>query len=250
VGSDCISRQKATKQAGDGKHLRDGFRWYGSEFYAPVWQAGGDFITEVNGKPEIRIDSAESREGLEFIQKLITEYQITSSDSKAANGNKWGIEFGTASMEVRAEGHIRKLRDEYNIDLGVGPAISKRQTAELVFINKWAISTQANNPLTAWKWIEFVSQREVVSSIQFATAGLPPRRSVSQLDPWARDANYRAVFEAMAYVRPLPGAKYTGAADIRTAIIDVIKTISAGTTSVPAAIDKAKQALTVILAKE
>lgn len=242
--------KKLTQRDNNGQMLRSGFRWYGSEFYSPVWQAGGDFIVEVNGKPQVTIDSAASREGLDFVQKLVSEYQVTPSASKSASGKSWGMEYGTASIEVRPEGHIRKLRDEAGIDLGIGPAIRHKEAAELVFINKWAISKQSTDTNAAWKWLEYVSQSEVVSQIQFATAGLPPRRSVAQLDPWARDANYRAVFNAMAYVRPLPGAKYASAAEIRSALTNALKGITAGTMSVPAAIEQAKQTIAGYLAKE
>jgi ABC-type glycerol-3-phosphate transport system substrate-binding protein len=242
--------KKLNKRASDGQFERVGFRTLYSDFYSPVWQAGGDFITEANGKSVITIDTPATREGLEFIQKLYTEYQIASTASRSANGTKWGMEYGTASMELRPEGQIRSLRDDKGIQLGIGGAMKYKETAELVFINKWAIGSQTKDVEAAWKWVEFVSDRRRVSELQYATAGLPPRRSVSQIEPWVRDTDYRTVFEVMAYTRPLPGAKYINAPGIRTSITTLIKNISAGTTSVPAAIEKAKGEITLALADE
>lgn len=242
--------KKLTLRDAAGNILRAGFGLYGSEYYAPVWQAGGDFVVEANGKFDVVIDQPAAREGLEFIRSLVVEHQISQSGTRSVEGKRWGMEHGTASMQVRPEGHIRNLRDEVGIDLGVGQAIRHKVQAELVFINKWAISNFTRNADAGWRWIEYMSQRDVVSFVQYRTAGMPPRRSVAQIEPWARDEQYRAVFAAMAHVRPLPGAKCVTAADVRKVLIDTVKAVSSGGTPVSSAVDQAKQAITILLANE
>lgn len=170
-----------------------------------IWQNGGQLVSE-DGQRAI-FDSPESIEAIQFLSDLVNEAQVgwpTGSPWEGADP----IVTGRTAMEYHGDwalGQMDNVDPDNAHALGVALPAGQVTRSGFLYVNKWAISSQAQNPDGAWRWIEYVSRPDILYELSRVNSFLPARRSAIDGPPFSEDPRWAVFLEAAELTQPLPG---------------------------------------------
>jgi multiple sugar transport system substrate-binding protein len=167
------------------------------------WQAGGQMLSE-DGKTAT-IDNEAMRTALKFLQDLVWEHQITSSEIfekssdplvdftsgnvaiNGSSGNAWPTQFDrdypeladTWALALNPEGP--ENRDSFS---GAG---------------YWGVVRGTDQVAACVEWIKFLSREENMQRISEATGAASPRRAVMQSEFWNNRPWQRVMGETLEH---------------------------------------------------
>jgi len=145
-----------------------------------VYQHDGQIYDDAGGFIEPTFDHPLTVEAVEWYADLIHEYNIVPTPAQLR-----GQEYGTAVLQGRVGMWTGWLSSrggedwpvEWDMRWGVVPFPRDAQSATLIFVDGYAISSQTPHPDACWRWITFLSEHERPS---FSV--IPPRRSWAESD--------------------------------------------------------------------
>ena len=149
------------------------------EFVEFVWQNGGELLSPDN---EPLLDTPEVLEALTFLTELYQEIrpegtaQLPQSPIPYFATGQRAMEYGGLWTFVS----VLKYAPEHVDDVGVALPLLRKQRVNNVFGGGFAISTAAEHPDAAWRWIEYFVSADVQARYNELIGQMPSRRAAVQ----------------------------------------------------------------------
>ncbi|HYY90344.1 MAG TPA: sugar ABC transporter substrate-binding protein [Chloroflexota bacterium] len=167
---------------------RDGDKFIVSGFNAkPIWQQyvwflfqnGGDVFTQ-DGK--VVVNSPEAVEALDFFSKLFNQDKVASKSTIAApTANVGAMAANLVAMQLGNQLTVRDFRSNNPAkkdDLVVADPIEKKTQVTTNWTDWLAISKQSKNADAAWKFVQFVADKDNLLKYNETMYFIPPRKSL------------------------------------------------------------------------
>jgi ABC-type glycerol-3-phosphate transport system substrate-binding protein len=171
---------KATKRDGD-KFLVSGFN------ARPIWQQymwflfqnGGDVFT---ADGQVVVNSPEAVEALDYFSRLFNQDKVASKSSIAApTANVGAMAANLVAMQLGNQLTVRDFRQNNPAqasNLVVAEPIAKKQQVTTNWTDWLAISKQSKHAEAAWKFIQFIADRDNLLKYNETMYFIPPRKSL------------------------------------------------------------------------
>ena len=182
---DDLARLAKALTVRDGNKVdREGFNveignFGAQEFVEFVWQNGGELLSPDN---EPLLDTPEVLEALTFLTELYQEIrpegtaQLPQSPIPYFATGQRAMEYGGLWTFVS----VLKYAPEHVDDVGVALPLLRKQRVNNVFGGGFAISTAAEHPDAAWRWIEYFVSADVQARYNELIGQMPSRRAAVQ----------------------------------------------------------------------
>jgi ABC-type glycerol-3-phosphate transport system substrate-binding protein len=167
---------------------RDGDKFVVSGFNArPIWQQymwflfqnGGDVFT-TDG--QVVVNSPQAVEALEFFSRLFNQDRVASKSSIAApTANVGAMAANLVAMQLGNQLTVRDFRDNnpsQAVNLVVGDPVSRAQQVTTNWTDWLAIAQQSKHADAAWKFVQFVAERDHLLKYNETMYFIPPRKSL------------------------------------------------------------------------
>jgi len=209
---------KATKRDGD-KFLVSGFN------ARPIWQQymwflfqnGGDVFT---ADGQVVVNSPEAVESLDYFSRLFNQDKVASKSSIAApTANVGAMAANLVAMQLGNQLTVRDFRQNnpsQAANLVVAEPISKKQQVTTNWTDWLAISKQSKHADAAWKFIQFVADKDNLLKYNETMYFIPPRKSL-------RTAGYMSDPQLQQFVSIME--KYGRSINTNPAALEVYQTI-------------------------
>src|SRR5438132_483981 len=209
---------KATKRDGD-KFVISGFN------ARPIWQQymwflfqnGGDVFT---ADGQVVVNSPEAVESLDYFSRLFNQDKVASKSSIAApTANVGAMAANLVAMQLGNQLTVRDFRQNnpsQAANLVVADPISKKQQVTTNWTDWLAISRQSKHPDQAWKFVQFVAERDNLLKYNETMYFIPPRKSL-------RTTGYMADPQLQQFVTIME--KYGRSINTNPAALEVYQTI-------------------------
>jgi multiple sugar transport system substrate-binding protein len=205
---------------------RDGEKFIVSGFNArPIWQQymwflfqnGGDVFTP---QGQVVVNSPEAVEALEFFARLFNQDKVASKSSIAApTANVGAMAANLVAMQLGNQLTVRDFRQNNPAkagDLVVAEPVSNKQQVTTNWTDWLAISKQSKNAEAAWKFIQFVADKDNLLKYNETMYFIPPRKSL-------RTAGYMSDPQLQQFVTIME--KYGRSINTNPAALEVYQTI-------------------------
>src|SRR5216683_763579 len=209
---------KATKRDGD-KFVVSGFN------ARPIWQQymwflfqnGGDVFTSDG---QVVVNSVEAVESLDYFSRLFNQDKVASKSSIAApTANVGAMAANLVAKQLGNQLTVRDFRQNNPSQAGnlvVAEPISKKQQVTTNWTDWLAISMQSKHADAAWKFIQFVADKDNLLKYNETMYFIPPRKSL-------RTAGYMADPQLQQFVTIME--KYGRSINTNPAALEVYQTI-------------------------
>src|ERR671932_958983 len=205
---------------------RDGDKFVISGFNArPIWQQymwflfqnAGDVFTP-DGK--VVVNSPEAVEALDYFSRLFNQDKVASKSSIAApTANVGAMAANLVAMQLGNQLTVRDFRQNNPAkkdDLVVGDPLEKKKQVTTNWTDWLAISQQSKHADAAWKFIQFIADRDNLLKYNETMYFIPPRKSL-------RTAGYMADPQLQQFVTIME--KYGRSINTNPAALEVYQTI-------------------------
>jgi ABC-type glycerol-3-phosphate transport system substrate-binding protein len=205
---------------------RDGDKFVISGFNArPIWQQymwflfqnGGDVFT-TDG--QVVVNSPQAVEALDFFSRLFNQDKVASKSSIAApTANVGAMAANLVAMQLGNQLTVRDFRDNNPSqapNLLVADPVAKTQQVTTNWTDWLAIAQQSKHADTAWKFIQFVADRDNLLKYNETMYFIPPRKSL-------RTAGYMTDPQLQQFVTIME--KYGRSINTNPAALEVYQTI-------------------------
>jgi multiple sugar transport system substrate-binding protein len=174
------SAMKLTRKDGD-KFVISGFN------ARPIWQQymwflfqnGGDVFTPDG---QVVVNSGQAVEALDFFSRLFNQDKVASKSSIAApTANVGAMAANLVAMQLGNQLTVRDFRDNnpsQAANLVVADPVSKTQQVTTNWTDWLAIAQQSKHADAAWKFIQFVAERDNLLKYNETMYFIPPRKSL------------------------------------------------------------------------
>lgn len=173
-----------------------------------VFQNGGRLVSPDGTR--ITINSPEAVGAVQFLADMVLEHRVGWPGGAPWEGAH-GIVTGRTAMAYTGDWNLGAMA-EWDPDnahaLQVAIPAGNVNNSGFLYVNKWIMSSQTQNPEAAWKWIEFVSRPEIMYELSRLNSFLPPRRSALIGSPFTDDPRWGVIFASSEQTIPLPGNVY------------------------------------------
>ncbi len=167
---------------------RDGDKFVISGFNArPIWQQYMWFLFQNSGDVltadgQVVVDSPEAVEALEYFSRLFNQDKVASKSSIAApTANVGAMAANLVAMQLGNQLTVRDFRQNnpaQAANLVVAEPISKKQQVTTNWTDWLAISKQSKHADGAWKFIQFVADKDNLLRYNETMYFIPPRKSL------------------------------------------------------------------------
>lgn len=205
---------------------RDGDKFVISGFNArPIWQQymwflfqnGGDVFTN---EGQVVVNSPEAVEALDYFSRLFNQDKVASKSTIAApTANVGAMAANLVAMQLGNQLTVRDFRQNNPAqasNLVVADPVSKKQQVTTNWTDWLAISRQSKHPDEAWKFVQFVADRDNLLKYNETMYFIPPRKSL-------RTAGYMADPQLQQFVTIME--KYGRSINTNPAALEVYQTI-------------------------
>ncbi len=156
-------------------------------------------------------------------------------------------------MAYEGEWVMRANANQYpfaNEDVGIALPLKRVRQTTSIHVNKRLTLTSSAVPDLAWKWIAYVSQPKVLAGISRANSHLPPRFSLSQMEPWSKDRRWQTFFQAASLSTPFQAQEPQYSHIAYTILVDAMGKALRQEMPVRQALDQAARAADAVLAEQ
>ncbi|OCA87752.1 ABC transporter substrate-binding protein [Bacillus sp. FJAT-27225] len=145
--------------------------------YPWIWQAGGDVLTR-NG--EIKINSAESVEALEFINNMYkNEYIPKDSITANAHTTEW---YGGKMLAVLGSGiDVTSLIKEDEFDFVIGPPLQNKEQLTYGTTGMFVVPANSDNPDAAAEFLKSITSTDNQRIFGEVTQYIPTREEAKDI---------------------------------------------------------------------
>ena len=205
---------------------RDGDKFVISGFNArPIWQQymwflfqnGGDVFTP-DGK--VVVNSPEAIEALDYFSRLFNQDRVASKSSIAApTANVGAMAANLVAMQLGNQLTVRDFRQNNPSaapNLVVADPVARKQQVTTNWTDWLAISQQSKHADAAWKFIQYVADKDNLLKYNETMYFIPPRKSL-------RTAGYMADPQLQQFVTIME--KYGRSINTNPAALEVYQTI-------------------------
>ncbi|MCA1648222.1 MAG: extracellular solute-binding protein [Chloroflexi bacterium] len=205
---------------------RDGDKFVVSGFNArPIWQQymwflfqnGGDVLT---ADGQVVVNSPEAVESLDYFSRLFNQDKVASKSSIAApTANVGAMAANLVAMQLGNQLTVRDVRQNnptQAANLVVAEPISRKQQVTTNWTDWLAIAKQSKHADTAWKFIQFVADKDNLLKYNETMYFIPPRKSL-------RTAGYMSDPQLQQFVTIME--KYGRSINTNPAALEVYQTI-------------------------
>jgi multiple sugar transport system substrate-binding protein len=205
---------------------RDGDKFVISGFNArPIWQQymwflfqnGGDVFTQ-DGK--VVVNSPEAIEALDYFSRLFNQDRVASKSSIAApTANVGAMAANLVAMQLGNQLTVRDFRQNNPsaaANLVVADPVARKQQVTTNWTDWLAISKQSKQADAAWKFIQFVADKDNLLKYNETMYFIPPRKSL-------RTAGYMADPQLQQFVTIME--KYGRSINTNPAALEVYQTV-------------------------
>jgi multiple sugar transport system substrate-binding protein len=205
---------------------RDGDKFVISGFNArPIWQQymwflfqnGGDVFTP-DGK--VVVNSPEAIEALDYFSRLFNQDKVASKSSIAApTANVGAMAANLVAMQLGNQLTVRDFRQNNPsaaTNLVVADPVTRKQQVTTNWTDWLAISQQSRHADAAWKFIQFVADKDNLLKYNETMYFIPPRKSL-------RTTGYMADPQLQQFVTIME--KYGRSINTNPAALEVYQTI-------------------------
>ena len=167
---------------------RDGDKFVISGFNArPIWQQymwflfqnGGDVFTP---EGQVVVNSQQAVDALDFFSKLFNQDKVASKSSIAApTANVGAMAANLVAMQLGNQLTVRDFRDNnpsQAANLVVADPVGKTQQVTTNWTDWLAISQQSKHADAAWKFVQFVAEKDNLLKYNETMYFIPPRKSL------------------------------------------------------------------------
>jgi multiple sugar transport system substrate-binding protein len=209
---------KATKRDGD-KFVISGFN------ARPIWQQYMWFLFQNNGDVftadgQVVVNSPEAIEALDYFSRLFNQDKVASKSSIAApTANVGAMAANLVAMQLGNQLTVRDFRQNnpsQAANLVVAEPISNKQQVTTNWTDWLAISKQSKHADAAWKFIQFVADKDNLLKYNETMYFIPPRKSL-------RTAGYMSDPQLQQFVTIME--KYGRSINTNPAALEVYQTI-------------------------
>ena len=205
---------------------RDGDKFVISGFNArPIWQQymwflfqnGGDVFTS---EGQVVVNSPEAVDALDFFSRLFNQDKVASKSTIAApTANVGAMAANLVAMQLGNQLTVRDFRQNnpsQSANLVVADPISKKQQVTTNWTDWLAISKQSRHADAAWKFVQFIADKDNLLKYNETMYFIPPRKSL-------RTAGYMADPQLQQFVTIME--KYGRSINTNPAALEVYQTI-------------------------
>ena len=205
---------------------RDGDKFVISGFNArPIWQQymwflfqnGGDVFT---ADGQVVVNSPQAIEALDYFSRLFNQDKVASKSTIAApTANVGAMAANLVAMQLGNQLTVRDFRQNnpsQAANLVVADPVSKKQQVTTNWTDWLAISRQSKHPDEAWKFVQFVADRDNLLKYNETMYFIPPRKSL-------RTTGYMADPQLQQFVTIME--KYGRSINTNPAALEVYQTI-------------------------
>jgi multiple sugar transport system substrate-binding protein len=205
---------------------RDGEKFVVSGFNArPIWQQyvwflfqnGGDVFTP-DGK--VVVNSPEAVEALDYFSRFFNQDKVASKSTIAApTANVGAMAANLVAMQLGNQLTVRDFRQNNPAkanDLVVAEPVARKNQVTTNWTDWLAISKQTKNADAAWKFVQFVADKDNLLKYNETMYFIPPRKSL-------RTAGYMADPQLQQFVSIME--KYGRTINTNPAALEVYQTI-------------------------
>lgn len=229
---------------GDGKTDIYGLGTEASIFrVAPfIWMNGGDLVDNPEKPTALALDTAETREALQwFIDLLMTHHVVPSAAEEQAENSESRFINGRLGMFFNSRRGVPTYRTIDNFDWDVAPLPQGKSKATILHADAFCLSAASQNKMAAWKLIEFANSPEGQTILAQSGRTVPSLKVVAEspafLDPQAKPQHSRVFLDSIPYLRSVP--VIANWVDIETAMSIEFELAFHGDSTLDAAIDGA-----------
>jgi ABC-type glycerol-3-phosphate transport system substrate-binding protein len=209
---------KATKRDGD-KFAIAGFN------ARPIWQQymwflfqnGGDVFT---ADGQVVVNSPEAVEALDYFSRLFNQDKVASKSSIAApTANVGAMAANLVAMQLGNQLTVRDFRQNnpsQAANLVVAEPTSRKQQVTTNWTDWLAIAQQSKHPDAAWKFVQFVAEKDNLLKYNETMYFIPPRKSL-------RTAGYMSDPQLQQFVAIME--KYGRSINTNPAALEVYQTV-------------------------
>ncbi len=149
---------------------------------------------------DVQLESAESKEALQFLSDLINDYKTTpitgmTTKNPDLSPLSEGIT-GMASQGSSIVGNFKRYAPDKLEFLGVGKPPMKKERKHYACPNVYAIGTNTKNPEGAWTLMSFMISKDTITGMLAPQNYTPPRKSVAAEADYMQDPLLKA-FQAI-----------------------------------------------------
>ncbi len=143
-----------------------------------IWQAGGNILNEKN---EIIIDSAATREALNYIKGLFDKGYIQKSNITGG-----GVPFSSGKIGIdlqREPNDVKKiLAENPSLNFLAGPILKNKEKVGYVTCGTYAMFAKADTREATKAWVRFIANKENTTSILSGGGFMSPRTDIDEGD--------------------------------------------------------------------
>ncbi len=160
------------------------------EYWYHLVENGSNFIVPWGSwdTKDIKINSPEGVEALQFLYDLINKYKVTPlTGMTSKNPDLSPVAAGVASMAFNGSweiGNWRQYQPDKIANLGIGVPLMKKTRKNYVCPNVYTIGSNTKHPDQAWALMKYMVSKDVMTGMLSPDASSPPRKSI------AADADY------------------------------------------------------------
>jgi multiple sugar transport system substrate-binding protein len=144
-----------------------------------LFQNGGDVFT-TEGK--VTVNSPEAVEALDFFSKLFNQDKVSSKSTiSAPTANVGAMASNLVAMQLGNQLTVRDFKDNNPAkkdELVVADPIQKKVQVTTNWTDWLAISKQSRNPDAAWKFVQFIADKDNLLKYNETMYFIPPRKSL------------------------------------------------------------------------
>jgi multiple sugar transport system substrate-binding protein len=186
-----------------------------------IWQAGGELVDDVDHPTRLTIDTAEAREGIQFVIDLSLVHKVVPTEAEVlAVSDEDRFMNGTTAMLLQSRRVVPTLRQVQSFAWDVAPLPQHEEAAGILHSDAYCLSATTENQAAAWKFIEFANGPEgqqlaarvgrtvpSLMSVAESPVFLGPRDGVAtgtDLDRFAPPASSRVYLDTIPEIRRVP----------------------------------------------
>jgi multiple sugar transport system substrate-binding protein len=144
-----------------------------------LFQNGGDVFTS-DGK--VVVNSPEAVEALDFFSKLFNQDKVSSKTTiSAPTANVGAMASNLVAMQLGNQLTVRDFKDNNpskKDELVIADPIAKKQQVTTNWTDWLAISKQSKNADAAWKFVQFIADKDNLLKYNETMYFIPPRKSL------------------------------------------------------------------------
>lgn len=223
--------------------------------YPWVWGAGGQVATDKNGKWSSGLDSAKSREGIQFYTDLATKYGFSTAGATTWKETDVVDSFvqGKAAMALLGSwtpATITQKAPELDGKLGATPIPGKTSgiSPSVLGGSHLSVFNTAKNKDLAWQFVKMMTTGSFAEKWATQTGYFPGLKSLAQKSEQSKDPLVAAFAEQLVRAgASLPVSAQFGAVQAKQTTNSMIQSILSGQKSVNDASAEAASEMTQIL---